>query len=132
MQGIDTRLSEIAFKNNWIEAMRRFVAKDRNGLVQLGGGAAWDPSAKSLFLPDATEPATPVGGVYVWSEGGELKAKDAAGLLGEMLRKTSSAADPTTTDLPTAGDASIHKNTASGNVFLAYNDGGAIKKVALT
>jgi len=44
---------------------------------------------------------------------------------------TSSAADPTTTDLATAGDYGIHKNTTSGTVYLAFNDGGTIKKVAL-
>ena len=48
------------------------------------------------------------------------------------LLRTSSAADPSTSDLPNAGQASIHKNTASGHVFLAYSDGGAIKKVQLT
>ena len=45
---------------------------------------------------------------------------------------TSSAADPTTTELATAGDYGIHKNTTSGTVYLAFNDGGTIKKVALT
>ena len=45
---------------------------------------------------------------------------------------TSSAADPTTTQLATAGDYGIHKNTTSGTVYLAFNDGGTIKKVALT
>lgn len=44
---------------------------------------------------------------------------------------TSSAADPTTTELATAGDYGIHKNTTSGTVYLAFNDGGTIKKVAL-
>jgi len=46
--------------------------------------------------------------------------------------RTSTAADPSTTELPNDGDASIHKNTSSGDVFLAYNDGGAIVKVQLT
>jgi len=44
---------------------------------------------------------------------------------------TSSAADPTTTELATAGDYGIHKNTTSGTVFLAFNDAGTIRKVAL-
>jgi hypothetical protein len=47
------------------------------------------------------------------------------------LQRTSTAADPILADLPNAGNASIHKNTTSGNVFLAYNDGGTIKKVQL-
>lgn len=45
---------------------------------------------------------------------------------------TSTTADPTTTELATAGDFGIHKNTTSGTVFLAFNDAGTIKKVALT
>jgi len=45
---------------------------------------------------------------------------------------SSAAADPTTTELPTARDWGIHKNTSSGSVFLAYNDGGSIVKVQLT
>lgn len=49
-----------------------------------------------------------------------------------FLGRTSTAADPTTTELTTDKDLAIHKNTNSGAVFLAYNDGGAIKKVALT
>lgn len=44
---------------------------------------------------------------------------------------TSTTADPTTTELATAGDFGIHKNTTSGTVYLAFNDGGTIKKVAL-
>jgi hypothetical protein len=49
-----------------------------------------------------------------------------------LVGRTATAADPTTTELPTDKDVGIHKNTSSGSVFLAYNDGGAIKKVELT
>ena len=49
-----------------------------------------------------------------------------------MSQTTSAAADPTTTEYPTSGQWGIHKNTSSGDVFLAYNDGGTIKKVQLT
>lgn len=46
---------------------------------------------------------------------------------------TSTAADPTTTELPADKDFCIHKNTNSGAIYLAVNDGGStIKKVALT
>jgi hypothetical protein len=51
-------------------------------------------------------------------------------LLGRLDR-TSSNADPTNVDLPTTGQASIHKNIVSGNIFLAYNDGGVIVKIQL-
>jgi hypothetical protein len=47
------------------------------------------------------------------------------------MRFTSTDADPTTTEIPDGGFG-IHKNTTSGDVFLATNDGGVIKKVALT
>jgi hypothetical protein len=49
-----------------------------------------------------------------------------------LLGYTSAAADPTTTELPTDKDLAIHKNTSSGDVFLAYNNGGIIVKVQLT
>jgi hypothetical protein len=45
---------------------------------------------------------------------------------------TSSAGNPTTTQLTTNKDFGIHRNTSSGDVFLAYNDSGTIKKVLLT
>jgi hypothetical protein len=48
----------------------------------------------------------------------------------DLLRTTSNA-DPALADLPNNGNASIHRNTVSGNVFLAYNDGGVILKVQL-
>lgn len=51
---------------------------------------------------------------------------------GLVSQQTSAAADPTTTEYPTDKDWGIHKNTTSGNVFLAVNDGGTIKKVQLT
>jgi hypothetical protein len=37
---------------------------------------------------------------------------------------------PTTTDLP-AGTSGVFKDTSGGGVYLAYNDAGTIKKVAL-
>jgi hypothetical protein len=45
---------------------------------------------------------------------------------------TSTTADPTTTEIPTDKQIGVHKNTTSGIVYLAFNDGGAIKKVALS
>lgn len=51
---------------------------------------------------------------------------------GVVNQKTSSTADPTTAEYPNAGDFGIHKNTTSGTLFLAANDGGTIRKVALT
>ena len=48
-----------------------------------------------------------------------------------LLGVIQTTADPTTTELPSASDCAIHKNTTSGKVYLAYNDGGTIKKVEL-
>jgi hypothetical protein len=47
------------------------------------------------------------------------------------LPRTSSAADPSTTEFPNSGDWGVHKNTVSGFVYLAYNNAGAILKVQL-
>lgn len=45
---------------------------------------------------------------------------------------TESAAGASTTELPNSKDFSLHKNTSSGAVHLAYNDGGVVKSVQLT
>ncbi len=50
----------------------------------------------------------------------------------QIVGRTSTAADPTTTELPADKCVSVHNNTNSGAVYLAYNDSGTIKKVALT
>ena len=39
---------------------------------------------------------------------------------------------PTTTDVPAQGTFGVIKDTTGGGVYLAYNDGGTIKKVQLT
>lgn len=44
---------------------------------------------------------------------------------------STAAADPTTTNFP-SGYGGIHKNSSSGTVYFAYNDGGTIRKVALS
>jgi len=48
-----------------------------------------------------------------------------------FLGFVSSAAAPTTTELPSDRDLAIHKNTTLGTVNLAFNDGGTIKTVSL-
>ncbi|MEM4256556.1 MAG: hypothetical protein QW746_04495 [Thermoplasmata archaeon] len=45
---------------------------------------------------------------------------------------TLSTSDPSTTELPNNNDFGFHKNTSSGALYLAFNDGGSIKKVQLT
>lgn len=46
--------------------------------------------------------------------------------------KTSSAADPTTTEYPNDRDQGLHHNTTSGIRYWVRNDGGTIYKVALS
>lgn len=48
-----------------------------------------------------------------------------------FLGFTSAAGDATTTELPADKNCALHKNTGSGVVSLAFNDGGVIKTVAL-
>jgi hypothetical protein len=45
---------------------------------------------------------------------------------GAINQQTSSAADPTTTEFANDGDWGIHENTTSGNIYLAFNNGGVI------
>lgn len=47
-------------------------------------------------------------------------------------RRTSSAANPTTTQLPSANMMCVHTNTSNSKRFLAINDGGTIVGVELT
>lgn len=49
-----------------------------------------------------------------------------------IIGYTSSATTPSTTEFPTDKDFGIHKDTVTGNVYVAYNDGGVIKSVTLT
>jgi len=83
-------------------------------------------AARQLDLCAATTPALSI------LTSGEVEATGDFTLGGIINQGTSSAADPTTTELPSDKDWGVHKNTTSGNVFLAYNDNGSIVKVQLT
>jgi len=50
----------------------------------------------------------------------------------KWLGYTSSAAAPTTTELPADKNVAIHKDTGTSKIYLAFNDSGVIKKVELT
>lgn len=69
-----------------------------------------------------------VGGVFVPHE---RMGGDAARILYRDYRTTSSA-NPTTTELPADGMQCIHLNTSNSKVFFAINYGGTIKGVELT
>lgn len=69
--------------------------------------------------------------------GQEIFSVDSGGVMfpggAHFVGYTSSASTPTTTELPNDKDMAIHKDTNSGAVYLAFNDGGGtIKKIALT
>ena|SRR3990167_8223137 len=49
----------------------------------------------------------------------------------KWLGYVSNAGVPTTTQLPADKDVAMHKNTSTGTISLAYNDGGTIRTVAL-
>ena len=91
------------------------------------------PDRANTFLkPTQFDDSIIVDGVVTTS--GSITA--GAGLLVSVatvnLTKTSTAADPTTTEYPNSGDVGVHHNTASGNRFFAWNDGGTIFKVQVT
>jgi len=69
---------------------------------------------------------------YYATDSQQFYIHDGTSFKHQGLKRTSTSADPTTTEYPNDKDAGIHKNTTSSNVFLSYNDGGTIKKVQLT
>ncbi|HBY61927.1 MAG TPA: hypothetical protein DEH78_19075 [Solibacterales bacterium] len=77
------------------------------------------------------------GGSSRWSvdSGGVMTAQHASSRIvvqgtARLKGSTSSAADPNTSDYA-VNEWGLHKNTTTGIWYLAINDGGAIKKVAL-
>lgn len=52
-------------------------------------------------------------------------------LISSDLPRTSSASDPSITELPNNGDYCCHLNTVSGFVYLAYNKSGSVLKIQL-
>lgn len=51
---------------------------------------------------------------------------------GRLRARTTTATVPTTAQFTADMDFGIHRDSATGDVWLAYNDGGTIKKVQLT
>jgi hypothetical protein len=62
----------------------------------------------------------------------DLTLNNSINISGTINQQTSSAADPTTTEFANDGDWGIHENTTSGNIYLAFNNGGVIVKTQLT
>lgn len=101
------------------------------GSYRLRLSTAWEIAWSSTSVATANPPDTGLKR----SAAAKLVGTDGAGGIGSLngLRPPTSAATlPTTTQLPNAGEACIHKNTVTGFVYLAYNDGGTVKAVQLT
>jgi hypothetical protein len=100
------------------------VAVSSNGVIGFSSGAGADGTLDIALKRSAI-------GVLKVTDGG---SGDGVLMLGGLVfrGRTSSVAGASATELPNDKDASIHKNTSSGAVHLAYNDGGVIKSVALS
>lgn len=112
----------------------------------IGAEAAGTGTARNLMFQTASSATSIVtkasasqsADIEQWqSSAAAVLAKiTSAGYLGlpgglRFLGFVSSAAVPTTTELPTDKDVAIHRDTALATVRLAYNDGGTIKSVVL-
>ena len=99
------------------------------GSYRLRVSTAWEMAWSSTSVATAT----PDTGLKR-SAASKLVATDGQGGIGSLngLRPPTSAAGvATTTQLPNSGECCVHKNTTTGFVHLAYNDGGTIKSVQL-
>lgn len=99
------------------------------------GGVELASTTGVLFTSNASDAGQAKDSGIVRSGAAALKGTDGSSGIGSLngLRPpTSSAGSATTTQLPTAGECCIHKNTTTGFVHLAFNDGGVIKSVQMT
>lgn len=109
------------------------AASDTNLIISTKGGGYLEirvAGSNSLYIS--------AGGSSKWSvdSGGVLTAQHASSRIviqgsARLKGSTSSASDPSTSEFA-ANEWGLHKNTTSGIWYLAINDGGAIKKVALS
>lgn len=83
----------------------------------------------SVLLPKVSGPT--LDALYEWAKRMIVHFERGEDTPVQALIAVSLAVDPTTTDLDPL-HWGVFKNTTSGNVYLAYNDAGTIKKVALT
>lgn len=105
-------------------------------------GNTFDGNANALYSADGSGTYHLVGNTFLNSSGdvinltggSETYTAQANIGLSDTIKtgRTSAASDPTTTEYPTSGDWGIHKNTSSGNVYIAANDGGSIVKAQLS
>ena len=102
------------------------------GLLVGGSWAMQISQAKEISIGQNFEPVSgydlSVDKAYFDTE---ITIKSPAGIMQFNGYRTHNI-DPSTATFPNDKDFGVHKNTSSGNVFLAFNDGGTIKKVQLT
>lgn len=112
---VDIDAGDVTFDHSGLTANRTITIPDAAGTMTLLGNTATGTGS-------VVRATTPTFATSIILPGGLI-----------FIGYTSSAAGATTTELPTDKMLSIHKNTSSGAVALAFNDGGAtIKTVALT
>lgn len=73
--------------------------------------------------------------LYVWNPAAATDATYKKWVLVSdpyYLGRVEVAGDPTVTEIPNDKEWAIVKNTVSGALYIAANDGGAIKKITLT
>ena len=71
------------------------------------------------------------GEPYYATDSRQFYIHNGTSYLHQGIIRTTSASTPTTTEYPNDKDAGLHKNTSTSKVYLAFNDGGTIKKVEL-
>lgn len=125
---------------NWLSFQRMRGSASQIYIWDTAGGArilmgpnvylGWSTSSAG----GVTDTALSRAAAGILAVGTSVTVGDSSGKikLSAINQLTSTAADPTTTEYATDKDWGVHKNTTSGNVYLAYNDGGTIKKVQLT
>jgi hypothetical protein len=116
------------------------VAGSSNTLIGTGSlgllvGGAWAMQVKQNRQISIGSNFEPVAGYDLSVDKAyfdtEITVKSPAGIMQFNGYRTNNI-DPSTATFPNDKDFGVHKNTSSGNVFLAFNDGGTIKTVQLT
>lgn len=104
------------------------------GLALAGGDAlSWVPGSDAYAGTADTQISRPAAGTVSLDTTGNADGLAKLKLGGiRFLGATSAAGLAGATQLPNASDLSIHKNTTTGFLYLAFNDGGTVKSVQLT
>lgn len=135
--GFDTNIAYVRTAKNGTGAARRLVV-DSSSAVDIkstGGIYLYKQGGSSSYITLFNNDLRPrlSGefnlGTVDFPFGGIFGVKVHADRLSQVIE---SAAAPTTTEFPTADDWGIHRNTVTGDITLAFNDGGTIVSTTLT